>query len=85
MKKKKNRLIPVIKKAFVDLDGKPFKYYESHRDEWSEGDDKFSFPGAIQFYGSRELCYQPSKTLLLEKSYFILLFYLIELNLSKNY
>ena len=68
IEEKKHKNVPVIKKAFVDLDGKPFKYYESHRDEWSEGDDKFSFPGAIQYYGSRELCDQPSKTLLLEKS-----------------
>ena len=68
IEEKKHENVPVIKKAFVDLDGKPFKYYESHRDEWSEGDDKFSFPGAIQYYGSRELCDQPSKTLLLEKS-----------------
>ena len=68
IEEKKNRLIPVIKKAFVDLDGKPFKYYEKIREEWSQGDDKFAFPGAIQYYGNRDICDLPSKTLLIEKS-----------------
>ena len=26
---------PVIKKALVELDGKPFKYFEAHREEWA--------------------------------------------------
>ncbi|WP_296242194.1 diphosphate--fructose-6-phosphate 1-phosphotransferase, partial [uncultured Faecalicoccus sp.] len=27
---------PVIKKALVELDGKPFQYFEAHREEWAE-------------------------------------------------
>ena len=27
---------PVIKKALVELDGAPFKYFEAHREEWSK-------------------------------------------------
>ena len=27
---------PVIRKALVELDGKPFKYFEAHREEWAD-------------------------------------------------
>ena len=46
---------PVIKKALVELDGKPFKYFEAHRDEWAVG-TSYVFPGAIQYYGPTEVC-----------------------------
>ena len=26
---------PVIKKALVELEGKPFKFFEAHREEWA--------------------------------------------------
>ena len=39
---------PVIKKALVELDGKPFKYFEAHREEWAV-ETAFTFPGAIQY------------------------------------
>lgn len=57
---------PVIRKALVELDGKPFKYFEAHRKEWSEN-TCFTFPGAIQYYGPREVCDLTTKTLSLEK------------------
>ena len=41
---------PVIRKALVELDGAPFKYFESHREEWAK-DTCFVYPGAIQYYG----------------------------------
>ncbi len=56
---------PVIKKALVDLKGKPFKYFVEHRDKWSK-ETCFIFPGAIQYYGPSEVCDQPTKTLTLE-------------------
>ena len=68
MEKRGGEMKPVIQKALVELEGKPFKYYAAHRDEWAKGDDMFAFPGAIQYYGSREICDQPTKTLLLEQS-----------------
>ena len=57
---------PVIKKALVELDGKPFKYFEAHREEWAEN-TCFVYPGAIQYYGPAEVCDITTKTLALEK------------------
>ena len=56
---------PVIKKALVELDGAPFKYFESHREEWAK-DTCFVYPGAIQYYGPTEVCDITTITLALE-------------------
>lgn len=56
---------PVIKKALVELDGKPFKYFASHRDEWAV-ETCFLYPGAIQYYGPKEVCDLTTRTLALE-------------------
>jgi pyrophosphate--fructose-6-phosphate 1-phosphotransferase len=56
---------PVIKKALVELDGKPFKTFAASRDLWAEK-TCFMVPGAIQYYGPPEVCDQPSITLRLE-------------------
>jgi len=58
---------PVIRKALVDLDGKPFKYFESKRDQWSK-ETCFTYPGAIQYFGPSEVCDRTTVTLALEKS-----------------
>ena len=57
---------PVIKKALVELDGKPFKFFEAHREEWAEN-TCFVYPGAIQYYGPEEVCDITTKTLALEQ------------------
>ena len=57
---------PVIKKALVELDGKPFKYFEAHRDEWAV-ETEYTFPGAIQYYGPTEVCDLTTRTLALEQ------------------
>ena len=57
---------PVIRKALVELDGKPFKYFEAHREEWAV-ETAFTFPGAIQYYGPAEVCDLTTRTLALEK------------------
>ncbi|MEJ5188341.1 MAG: diphosphate--fructose-6-phosphate 1-phosphotransferase [Breznakiellaceae bacterium] len=57
---------PVIRKALVDLNGRPFKTFAAKRDEWAVK-TSYLFPGAIQYYGPSEVCDQPTKTLLLEK------------------
>ena len=60
---------PVIKKALVELDGAPFKYFEAHRAEWAEN-TCFRYPGAIQYYGPSEVCDQTTITLALEQGAF---------------
>ena len=57
---------PVIRKALVELDGAPFKYFEAHRDQWAV-ETCFTYPGAIQYYGPTEVCDQTTRTLALEK------------------
>lgn len=56
---------PVIKKALVELDGAPFKYFEAHREEWAKN-TCFVYPGAIQYYGPTEVCDITTITLALE-------------------
>ncbi|MCQ2498357.1 MAG: diphosphate--fructose-6-phosphate 1-phosphotransferase [Lachnospiraceae bacterium] len=58
---------PVIRKALVELDGAPFKYFEAHRDEWAV-ETCFTYPGAIQYYGPSSVCDITTKTLALEKA-----------------
>ncbi|NLO01003.1 MAG: diphosphate--fructose-6-phosphate 1-phosphotransferase [Bacteroidales bacterium] len=57
---------PVIQKALVDLNGAPFKYFASKRDEWALDSD-YIYPGPIQYFGPSEVCDQPTETLKLEK------------------
>ncbi len=57
---------PVIRKALVELDGAPFKYFEAHREEWAVK-TSFTYPGAIQYFGPSEVCDITTKTLALEK------------------
>ncbi len=58
---------PVIKKALVELDGAPFKYFEAHREEWAT-ETCFKYPGAIQYYGPAEVCDITTVTLALEQA-----------------
>ena len=58
---------PVIKKALVELEGAPFKYFEAHRDEWKYN-TCFEYPGAIQYYGPAEVCDTTTVTLALEQN-----------------
>ena len=57
---------PVIKKALVELDGAPFKYFEARRDAWAV-ETAYVFPGAIQYYGPAEVCDITTVTLALEQ------------------
>jgi pyrophosphate--fructose-6-phosphate 1-phosphotransferase len=56
---------PVIRKALVDLNGKPFKTFEEKRALWAEK-TCFLFPGSIQYFGPAEVCDMPTVTLRLE-------------------
>jgi len=66
METRKGKSVPVIKKALVDLDGEPFRYFAAHRDAWAIT-DAYLFPGPIQYYGPTAVCDAPTKTLALEK------------------
>ena len=57
---------PVIRKALVELEGKPFLYFAAHREEWAV-ETAYTYPGAIQYYGPREVCDLTTRTLALEK------------------
>ena len=57
---------PVIRKALVELDGAPFRFFEAHREEWAVK-TSFTYPGAIQYYGPAEVCDLTTRTLALEK------------------
>ena len=57
---------PVIRKALVELDGKPFKFFEANRAAWAV-ETAYTYPGAIQYYGPTEVCDLTTRTLALEK------------------
>jgi diphosphate-dependent phosphofructokinase len=65
LEQRHGKMKPVIKKAMVDLEGKPFAEFASKRDIWAIK-SSYVFPGAIQYYGPTELCDATSKTLKLE-------------------
>lgn len=67
IERRNGELKPVIQKALVDLNGKPFKTFAANRAKWVE-DTNFLYPGPIQYFGPAEVCDQPSKTLQLEQS-----------------
>ena len=58
---------PVIKKALVELDGAPFKFFEENREKWAV-ETCFVYPGAIQYYGPTEVCDTTTITLALEQA-----------------
>ena len=66
MERRNGKLKPVIQKALVDLQGKPYQYFVSHREQWALSDDTYIFPGPIQYYGPAEVCDQPTCTIRLE-------------------
>ena len=67
MERRHGEMKPVIQKALVDLKGKPFAYFAAHREEWA-ATTSFVYPGPIQFFGTPEICDQPSRTLILEQT-----------------
>ncbi|MGN1214906.1 MAG: diphosphate--fructose-6-phosphate 1-phosphotransferase [Candidatus Cryptobacteroides sp.] len=65
LERRNSAMKPVIRKALVELDGAPFKYFASKRDEWAE-QTAYVYPGPIQYWGPSEVCDQTTKTLKLE-------------------
>ncbi|KPK32657.1 MAG: diphosphate--fructose-6-phosphate 1-phosphotransferase [Chlamydiae bacterium SM23_39] len=54
MEIRKGKEKAVIKKALVDLKGKPFEMFVSLRDKWII-EDNYKYPGPIQFFGDKKL------------------------------
>ena len=58
---------PVIRKALVELEGAPFKFFAEHRETWAV-ETCYVYPGAIQYWGPAEVCDLTTRTLALEKA-----------------
>ena len=67
MERRSGAMKPVIRKALVELDGAPFKFFAAHRDEWAKT-TSYVYPGPIQYWGPSEVCDQCTKTLALEQA-----------------
>ena len=66
MERRHGEMKPVIKKALVELDGPVFKKLESNREDWAMN-DRYLFPGAIQYFGPSSVCDITTQTLALEQ------------------
>ena len=66
MEKRNGEMKPVIRKALVDLNGKPFKAFAAQRDQWAK-ETCYVYPGPIQYWGPASVCDLPTKTLALEQ------------------
>ena len=67
MERRHGEMKPVIKKALVELDGPVFKKLEENREDWALN-DRYLFPGAIQYFGPSSVCDITTVTLQLEKA-----------------
>ena len=66
MEKRHGEMKPVIQKALVELDGPVFKQLEENREDWAMN-DRYLFPGAIQYFGPSCVCDITTCTLQLER------------------
>ena len=67
MERRHGKMKPVIQKALVDLEGKPFQKFASKREEWALN-TCYLYPGPIQYFGPAEVCDQTSRTLYYEQN-----------------
>ena len=67
MEKRHGEMKPVIQKALVKLDGPVFKELEGNREDWAMN-DRYLFPGAVQYFGPSSVCDITTCTLQLERS-----------------
>jgi pyrophosphate--fructose-6-phosphate 1-phosphotransferase len=65
LEKRHGKLKPVIQKALVDLNGKPYKKLQELRNIWAMN-TMYIYPGPIQYFGPPEVCDQTTETLKLE-------------------
>lgn len=67
MEKRHGEMKPVIQKALVRLDGPVFKQLQDNREDWAMN-DRYLFPGAVQYFGPSSVCDITTVTLKLERS-----------------
>ena len=67
MERRHGKMKPVIQKALVDLEGKPFQKFASKREEWATN-TCYLYPGPIQYFVPAEVCDQTSRTLYYEQN-----------------
>lgn len=67
MEKRHGEMKPVIQKALVKLDGPVFKQLQDNREDWAIN-DRYLFPGAVQYFGPSSVCDITTRTLQLERS-----------------
>ena len=65
MEKRNGKMKPVIQKALVKLDGAPFQYFCSKREEWAI-ETAYVYPGPIQYFGPAEVADITTITIQLE-------------------
>ena len=65
MERRHGKMVPVIKKALVELDSPAFREFEKHRATWAK-ETSYAFPGAIQYFGPAEVSDTTTITLQLE-------------------
>ena len=65
-KVKVKKMKPVIRKALVELEGKPFRFFAEHREDWALN-TRYVYPGAIQYWGPSQVCDRTTCTLALEQ------------------
>jgi len=67
MEKRHGEMKPVIKKALVELNGPVFAQLKNNREDWAMN-DRYLFPGAIQYFGPSSVCDITTVTLQLEQA-----------------
>lgn len=65
MERRNGKLNPVIRKALVNLNGRPFQAFAAKREEWARK-TCYLYPGPVQYWGPSDVCDQTTLTLRLD-------------------
>ena len=60
--------VVAVRKALVDLEGRPFRTFAGCREQWALDDD-YVAPGPIQYFGPAAVCDATTITLALEQGH----------------
>lgn len=67
MERRNGEMKPVIRKALVELNGKPFQAWKNMRERLAR-ETAFVYPGPIQYWGPSAVCDRTTETLALEQA-----------------